>query len=101
MKVRRGVVCILFMILLAATLLAPANAQFIQQGPKLTGTNGFGFSGGISADGNTAAPVMGPLYTFALTVHGASRVPNWQGRVDITAKPSPFPATETPSWWDS
>jgi len=54
MKIRNHCLCSWFVILLAAILLVPAHAQFIQQGPKLTGTNYFGISGGISTDGNTA-----------------------------------------------
>ena len=46
-------------IVLTGCLLAPANAQFVQQGPKLVGTGGDGaaFQGqavALSADGNTA-----------------------------------------------
>ena len=56
MKTRKVVVCISFVILLAAILLAPANAQFIQQGPRISGNPGdsLGSSVALSADGNTA-----------------------------------------------
>lgn len=55
----------LLVLLLASATLTPALAQYVQQGPKLVGTGGIGYSKqglavAISADGNTAV-VGGPF----------------------------------------